>query len=323
MRKLCAIIALVVGAGLLPGSALAQSYPNRPVRIIVPFVAGGAVDLLARLMGTKLTESFGQPVIIENRAGAGGNAGAEAVAKAAPDGYTILLTVNGLAISPSVYRKLAFDVEKDFIPVTQLLSSQLLLVASPKLPATSTQELIALAKSKPGSLNYGSTGPGNPLSLTMEMLKHAAGIEVQPVPYRGDAPLNAALIAGEVDMAVVPMATALGNIEGGRLRALAICGARRSPALPNVPTVAEGGLPGFDSTSWQGFFVPANTPREVVLRIQRDSAKALAAPDVVERVKSFGAEPLGSTPEEFAARFKADIAKFAKIVKDANIPAQD
>jgi tripartite-type tricarboxylate transporter receptor subunit TctC len=324
MRMLSLALSVLLGV-LAPGSfeaASAQGYPNRPVRIFVPFAAGGAVDTLARLVGSKLSEQFNQPVVVENRAGAGGNLAPDAVAKAAPDGYTILLTTNGLAISPALYRTLPFDVFKDFVPVTQVVASQLVIAANPKLAANSIAELIALAKAKPGSLNYGSTGIGNPLHLTMEMLKNAAGIDIQPVPYRGDAPLHAALIAGDVQVAVVPMATTLPHVQNGLLKALAVGGARRAPALPDVATVAET-ISGFESSSWQGFFVPANTPRDIVVTIQRETAKALKSPDVLDRLKTGGNEPVGSTPDEFDARFRADVAKFAKIVKDARIPTQD
>jgi tripartite-type tricarboxylate transporter receptor subunit TctC len=198
--------ALTIGLiALTTGFAFAQSYPNRPIRIVVPFAAGGAVDQLARLMGNKLTESVNQPVLVENRAGVGGNLGADTVAKSVPDGYTILQTPNGQAISPSLYRTLPFDAVKDFLPVTQLVASNLILVASPKSQITSLRELIALAKAKPGGLNYGSSGVGNPLHLTMEMLKFAAGIDIGAIPYRGDAQINAALIAGEIQVAVVPI----------------------------------------------------------------------------------------------------------------------
>jgi tripartite-type tricarboxylate transporter receptor subunit TctC len=320
MKRLwAAAVAVMIATA---GAANAQGYPNKPIRILVPFVAGGAVDTLARLVGSKLSEQMGQPVVVENRAGAGGNLAPDALSKSAPDGYTVLLTTNGLAISPSLYRKLPFDVQKDFVAVTQVVASQLVIVATPKLPANSIAGLIALAKSKPGGLNYGSTGIGNPLHLTMEMLKSATGISIQAVPYRGDAPLNAALIAGEVDVAVVPMSTVLSHVASGTIKALAIGGAKRSPALPNVPTVAET-IPGFESTSWQGLFVPAGTPRDIVLTIQRETAKALKLPDVVARLKTGGNEGVGSTPEEFDARFRADIVKFAKIIKDANIPTQD
>ena len=261
-------------------------------------------------------------MIIENRAGAGGNLAAEIVAKAPPDGYTILLTTNGLAIAPSLYNKLPFDAAQDFRPVTQVVASALVLVASPKSELKTVQEFVTAAKAKPGALNYGSTGIGNPLHLTMEMIKVAAGLDVQPVPYRGDAPLNAALIAGEIEVAVVPMATARPHIEGGRLRALAVTAAKRSSALPDVPTLMEQGVT-VDSSSWNALFAPAQTPPETVATIQRETRKALEAADVRERIKGFGAEPVGSTPEEFSALFKADLARFARIVEDAKIPKQD
>jgi tripartite-type tricarboxylate transporter receptor subunit TctC len=323
MRLVSVAVAAVTALGLTAGETRAQAYPTKQVRIVVPFAAGGAVDALARLVGAKLSESLKQPVVIENRPGAGGNLAADAVAKSTPDGHTILLTTNGHAISPSLYRTLPYDTIKDFIPVTQLISSSLVLVANPKLPATSVPELIAHGKATPGGLTYGSTGVGNPLHLTMEMLKHRAGIQAVAVPYRGDAPLLTALLAGEVPMAITPLATTRPHVEAGKLRALAVTGAARSPALPNVPTVAEQGVAGFNSASWQGFFVPAHTPREIVALIQQETKKALAAPDVLERLKTFGAEPVGSTPEEFENRFRADIAAFAQIVRDARIPQQD
>ncbi len=320
MKRLCFALAAFA---LHAGSALAQTYPSKPVRIIVPFVAGGAVDTLARMMGAKLSATFNQPVIVENRPGAGGNVAADAVAKAPPDGYTILQNTNGQAISPAIYRSLPFEVLKDFIPVTQIVASQLVLAASPKLPAASVQELIALAKAKPGSLNYGMTGLGNPLHLTMEMFKTAAAIDIQAVPYKGDAGIFPALITGVIQVAVVPMATSLPHVAAGTVRALAVAGAKRSAALPNVPTVAESGLAGFESSSWQGWFVPAGTPREIVGIIQRAAGQALSAPDLLERLRVTGNEPVGSAPEAFDARFRADLVKFAKIVKEAHIPAQD
>jgi len=313
----CALVLL----GAAP--AQAQTYPSKPIRIVVPFVAGGAVDLLARIMGQKLSEALGQPVIIENRPGAGGNAAADLVAKSPADGYTIFQTTNGLAISPALYKKLPFDPVKDLVPVTQLVASQLLLVATPSLPAKNTRELIALAKAKPGTLNYGMTGVGNPLHLTMEMLMHAGGVKFQPIPYRGDAPLNTALIAGEVHLAIVPFATAKPNIDAGLVRALGIAGAKRAPSLPDVPTIAENGVPNFDSSSWQGWFVPAGTPPDVIALVQREAAKALAMPDVRARMDATANEIVGSTPDAFAIKYKADLARFAKVVKDAGIPLQD
>ena len=321
-----ALTSLALAAIAFVANALcahAQPYPSKPIRIVVPYAAGGAVDVVARLIGAKLQETLGQPVIVENRAGAGGNAGADQVAKSPPDGYTILQNTNGQAIGPALYRHLPFDTLKDFIPVTQLVATSTVLVANPKLPAASAKDLIVLAKSKPGALNYGMTGVGNSLHLTMEMFKRAAGIEIQAIPYRGDALLNPALIAGEVDVAIVPIATAVPLIEGGQLRALAINSAKRSPVLPHVPTVSEDAIAGFEASGWQGYFVPARTPREVVALIQREAAKVLADPEVQVRLKAMGNDPLGSTPEEFAAKFRADLAKFASIVKAAQIPLQD
>jgi tripartite-type tricarboxylate transporter receptor subunit TctC len=324
MRRLCFPLAIALAAFALPaGAVFAQTYPSRPIRIVVPFVAGGAVDTLARTIGAKLSEQLSQPVIVENRPGAGGNVAADAVAKSPPDGYTILQNTNGQAISPAIYRTLPFDAVRDFIPVTQLVASQLVLAASPKLPATSVAELIALAKAKPGSLNYGMTGVGNPLHLTMEMFKIAAGVDIQAVPYKGDAAIFPALMTGEIHVAVVPMATTLPQVAAGTLRALAVAGAKRSTALPDVPTIAEAGLAEFESSSWQGWFVPANTPSEIVAIIRDAARKALADPDVLARLRVTGNEAIGSTGEEFATVFKTDLAKFARIVKDARIPVQD
>jgi tripartite-type tricarboxylate transporter receptor subunit TctC len=322
-RMLFAVLIALSELGLIAADAVAQPYPTKPIRIIVPFAAGGAVDVVARLIGAKLADSLGQPVIVENRAGAGGTAGADQVAKSPPDGYTILQNTNGQALSPALYRALPFDTVKDFVPVTQLVATYTVLVANPKLPAKSVRDLIALAKARPGALNYGMTGVGNSLHLTMEMFKRAAGIDIQAIPYRGDALLNPALIAGEIDVAIVPIATAVPLIEGGQLRALAINSAKRSPVLPNVPTVSEDAIPGFEASGWQGYFVPARTPRDVVALIQRETAKALAAPELQARLKAMGNEPVGSTPEEFAVKFRDDSAKFAKVVKDAQIPLQD
>lgn len=313
-----ALVLCLSGSG-----ARAQDFPARPVRIIVPFAAGGAVDDLARIVGAKLSASWHQPVVVENHAGAGGNLGADLVAKSPPDGYTLLQTTNGQAISPSLYRALPFDAVRDFVPVTQLVASTLIVVASPNLPVTSIRELIALAKSRPGELNYGSSGVGNPLHLTMEMIKAAAGIEIEPVPYRGDAQINTALMAGEVEVAVVPLATSLPLIAAGKLHALGVTSAHRAAALPEVPTIAESGIAGFASTSWQGFFVPARTPRDVVDMIQRQTAQALQAADVHERLKALSYEPIGSTPTEFEAYFKSELARFAEVVRRARIPPQD
>ena len=323
MRRWNLIFLLMIGiVGSDAGPALAQRYPNKPIRIIVPFAAGGSVDALARVIGQQLSETFGQPIVVENRPGAGGNIGSDVVAKAAPDGYTILQNTVGLAIAPAIFRTLPFDTLSDFTPVTQLVATTLILVASPQLAAKSLPELIALAKSKSRDLNYGMSGVGNPLHLTMEMLKVATGIDIQAVPYRGDAPIMTALVAGEVQVAIVPLAIARPLIESGQIRALAVTRAQRSAVLPDVPTIGET-VPGFESTSWQGWFAPAKTPREIVELVQSGVAKALQVPDVLERLRTWTNDPVGSRPEQFDAYFKAEVAKFKKVVKDANIPLQE
>jgi tripartite-type tricarboxylate transporter receptor subunit TctC len=318
MKRLCLALALATLAPLA-GGAVAQTYPNKPIRVIVPFVAGGAVDMLARMLGAKLSESLGQPVIVENRPGAGGNVAADAVAKSPPDGYTILQNTNGLAISPAIYlrRRARFH------------------------SSDATRRLRACAGGKPEVV--GRLGPRADRASEEEsrqsQLRHdrrrqsappdhgdvqtAAGVDIQPVPYKGDAAIFPALITGEIHVAITPMATTLPHVAAGTVRALAVAGAKRSAALPDVPTVAESGLVGFESSSWQGWFVPANTPREIVGVIQQRAKAALSAPDVLERLRITGNEAVASTPDAFEQRFKADLAKFAKIVKEAHIPAQD
>jgi len=318
------LVVLLVTVGLDAGGALAQTYPSRPVRIVVNMPAGGMVDVVARSIGQKLTEAWKQPVLIDNRGGAGGNIGADAVAKAAPDGHTFLLTTMGLAISPALYRKLPFDPLKDFVPVSQLCSTFLILVVNSKVPAMSVRELIALAKSKPASLNYGHSGVGSGLQLTMELLKTLAGIDIQAVPYKGTAPISTALMTGEVDLAFMSLETVLPYIKAGKLRALAVTSSVRSPVVPEVPTMVEAGVQDFVGLpGWFGLFAPAGTPRDIIEQIQREAAKALNTPDVRDRILGMGWEPVGSTSEEFDAKYKADLAHFARIVKQARIPPQD
>src|SRR4029079_2667023 len=301
MRRLGIALGFVLALAVT--SAHAQSYPNRPIRLIVPFAAGGAVDVLARLLAGKLSDQLGQPVVVEERAGAGGTLAADQVAKSPPDGYTILQNTNGAAIAPALYNSLPFDAINDFAPVTQLVASNLILVASPKSGITSLQQLIEQAKREPGKLNYGSSGLGNPLHLTMEMLKHATGIDILAVPFRGDAQINAALIAGDVECAGVPLAPPVPLIQDGRIRALAITGAKRSETVPDIPTIAESGVPGFASNSWQGWFMPGKTPAPIVERIQQETAKALSLPDVRARLGAMAYEGVGNPPAEFATYY--------------------
>jgi tripartite-type tricarboxylate transporter receptor subunit TctC len=320
-RSLPVVLLIAVGFGA--GTVLAQTYPRKPVRIVVNMPPGGVLDMAARSIGQKLTESWKQPVLIDNRAGSGGNIGADAVAKATPDGYTLLMSTSGLAISPSLYRKLPFDPLSDFVPVSQLYSTFLVLVTNSGVPVTSVRELIALAKSKPGSLNYGHSGVGSTLQLTTELLKTSASIDILAVPYKGTAPISTALVTREVDLAFMPLETVVSYIKAGKLRALALTSRERSPLLPDVPTMAEAGMHDFGLPGWYGLFAPAGTPREIVELIQRDTIRALNMPDVRDRIRPTGAELVGSTAEEFHAKYKADVATFARIVTDARIPPQD
>ncbi len=308
---------------LSAGAVLAQSYPAKAVRIVVPFPAGGPVDTTARLIAPRLADSWKQSVIVETRAGASGFIGMTSVAKSEPDGHTILLTPISLAIGPALYRKLQFDPVKDFAPVTQIIGTTLVLVANPRLPAGTLPELIALAKAKPGTLNYGSVGVADPLQLTMELLKIQSGVDIVSIMYKGQAQIDTALLAGGGEIAVQWPSASPRPLRAGRLRGLGVTSSKRSPVAPDVPTIAEGGFPGFEMTSWQGMFVPARTPRDIVNQIQRETSKAIHTPEVRDRIVALGQEPVGGTPEEFETRFKSDVAKFIMIVKEARIPYQD
>jgi tripartite-type tricarboxylate transporter receptor subunit TctC len=311
-------------AALTASSALAQGYPNRPLRIIVPFPAGGGVDTMARILAQKMTDIVKQPVLVEHKPGAGGNVGTDFVAKSAPDGYTMLLNVNGIAISPSLYSKLPFDPLKDLIGVTQVAATQFLLTASPKFEAKTVPELIALARAKPGSLNYASSGVGAPLHLQAEIFKNAAGgLQIQHIPYRGDAPMLTALLAGDVQIAFMPQSTGSRQVESGQLKGLAVTGRKRWPSIPSVPTMAEVGVKGMDDGSWYGLFVPTGTSPEIVQFLQQAMAKTLADPEVSARIRTTGQEPVGSPTADFQAFFKSEIARFARVIEMAKIPKID
>jgi tripartite-type tricarboxylate transporter receptor subunit TctC len=308
---------------LLPALTWGQTYPGKPIRMVVPFAAGGVVDTTARALGPRMGDGLGQPVIIDNRPGAGGNIAADVVAKAPADGYTLLITTHGHAISPGLYKKLPFDAGRDFAPITQVASSYLVLVASLKVPASSVKELLALARANPGRLNYGSTGLGAPPHLVGELFKMTTGIDMVHVPYKGDAPMYVALLAGEVDVAFGPLGNAIQHIRSGKLRALAMTNPRRSAAIPEVPTMAEAGVPNFELTGWLGLFAPAGTPRAVVDRLYREMLKTISSPEIRERMPAWGYEPVGTTPDEFDARFKSDLALYARVIREARIPLQD
>lgn len=307
----------LVLSALLLGSAAAeaQTYPNKSLRLIVPFAPGGGADLLARLVGVKVAESLGQQVVIDNRAGASGNIAAEVAAKSAPDGYTLLQANVAHAISASLYRKLNYELAKDFVPVTQLASMPFMLAVNPSVPANSVKELIALAKSQPGQLNYGSSGNGGPSHLATELFKSMAGVEIRHIPYKGGAPAATDLISGQIQMLFNTLPVILPHVRTGRMKGLAIASSRRIPAAPDLPTVAEAGLPEFEASTWYGVMVPVGTPSPIVNKLHRAFVAALNAPDVRERLTNENFELVGSTPMEFAMYVRAEIPKWAKVVK--------
>lgn len=313
--------ALCLGA-LAPTLSLAQAaaYPNKPVRLVVPAAPGGGADFLARIVGTKLQEQTGQSFVVDNRAGASGTIAADMVAKAPADGYTVLLGQStSIAIAPHLYTKLGYDTLRDLVPVTLVAEVPNILVVHPSVPANTVKELIALAKAKPESLNFGSAGNGAPSHLAGEMFKTAAGVNMTHVPYKGAGPAVNDLIAGQIQVMFAPMVAVLPQVKAGRLRALGVTSAKRSPAVPELPTLAESGLHGFAIVSWFGLFMPAATPPAVVEKLYQETARALKVPDVVERMSKEGAEPEGSNPADFAAYVVQESARYAKLIKDSGI----
>jgi tripartite-type tricarboxylate transporter receptor subunit TctC len=311
-------------AGLLfSAAAFAQGWPTKPVRIVVPQSAGGGVDTVARAIGQKLSEALKQPVIVENRAGAGGTIGAEVVAKAPKDGYTLLVASTSHAIAASQYRKLPFDPIADFAPATQIINTYLMLAVNTAVPAKDVRELIALARAQPGKLNFGSTGLGGGPHMISELFKLEAKIDTVHIPYKGDAPMQPALIGNEVQYAFLTPTAVLGHVKAGRLRALAVTGATRAAVAPDVPTMAEAGLPGAEYIGWISIFGTGGTPREVLGRVSDETARALKMPDIASRVPGWGGEPAGTTPEEFSARYRADIARYSRIMREAGVPYAD
>jgi tripartite-type tricarboxylate transporter receptor subunit TctC len=297
-----------------------QDYPTRTVRIIVPFAPGGSTDIFARYIADKLAPALAQPVVVENRTGAGGNIGAEAVARAAPDGYTLLMATTGvMSINNALYPNMTYDAAKDFEPVIFVASITNVLVVPPELPANSVRELIALAKEKPGSLSFGSSGAGSSTHLSSELFKSMAGIDVLHVPYKGSSQALTDLIAGRIAMIIDNMPGAISFIRAGRLRALGVTGNKRSPALPEVPTIAEAALPGYESLSWSGIAVPAGTSKEVIARLNRDIATILAQADIREKFAQAGADPVGGSPQEFAAHIRAEREKWSKLIRERGI----
>lgn len=309
----------IVCAWLSTSAVFAQAiYPTKPIRLIVPFPPGGGAEATARLIAHKLGESLGQAVVVETRAGAGGNIGTDYVARAQPDGYTLLLATNGMAIQPHL-QKLSWDPIKDFTPVGLVAVYSLVIAVHPSVAAQNLTELVAYAKTHPRQLSYGSSGSGGPLHMGAELFRSHAGIELLHVPYKGNAPMTIALLSGEINMVFDSPVGPLPNIRAGKVRALATTGKRRSSSLPDVPTVIESGLAGFDYESWNGIVAPAGTPKDIVARLSNEVAKAVASPDVRERLIALGYEPRVAKTDEFAALIAADMGRFGRVVKEVGM----
>ena len=300
----------------LPGAVHAQAYPSKPIRFVVPYPAGGPLDTVARLLGAKVGESVGQPVVVDNKPGAGGNIGAEIVAKSPADGYTILMgAVATHAINPTLYKSIGYDPVKDFAPITQVASTPNVLVVNPNVPAGDLKEFIAYAKANPGKLNFGSGSTGSAGHLAGELFKSMAGVDMAHIPYKGAAPAMQDLVAGQVQLMFDNWSSSRGQVQAGKIRALAVTTAKRSALAPGLPTIAESGLPGFDISTWFGVFAPAGTPRTALDRLHAEFVKALSAADVREKMINLGAEPVGSSPEEFASYIRTEAEKYARVIR--------
>jgi len=319
-RCLCAALACAFAAfaGTLPGAGGAQGYPNRPIRLVVPFPPGGSLDVVARAIGQKLTAVWGQPVVIDNRPGAGGNIGADLVAKSAPDGYTILEgALSTHAVNVSLYGKLPYDPVKDFAPITLVATTPNVLVLNSAFAVNSVPELIAYAKAHPGALSFGSGSNGSAGHLAGELFKTEAGVDMVHVPYKGAAPALQALLAGDTQLMFDNLANSTPQLKAGKLKALAVTTARRSPLAPELPTLAETGLPGFDIYTWWGFMAPAGTPPEIIAKWNAEVTRILGTPEMKAFFAQQGAEPAPTTPDQFAALIKSEIPKYARIIKDS------
>ena len=321
MNRLLAIFALMLASCLLALAAPvhAQSYPAKPMRLVVPFPPGGPLDIMGRGIAQKLQEAWSQPVVIDNRPGAGGGIGADLVAKSPGDGYTLLMgAVSTHAINPSLYAKIPYDPQKDFVPVALVAQVPNVLVVNPALPVQSVKDLIAYAKANPGSLSFGSGSTGSTGHLAGELFKTMAGVDMVHIPYKGGAPAMQDLLAGQTQLMFDNLANALPQVKAGKLRAIAVTTVARAPSVPELPTIAESGLPGFDLTTWFGIFAPAGTPPEVVAKLNAEIAKALSAKDLAERLAAMGTvPPENNTPERFAAFVRSEAAKYARVVKDS------
>ena len=321
MRSLARLFASVAASVALSGAAHAQSYPVKPVRFVVAFAPGGAADLVARLLGQKIGEQWGQAIVVENRGGAGGTVAAQQIAKSAPDGYTVLVTTSALPVSAALNPGAGYDAERDFVPVTLAASSPNIIVASPASGIRTLRE--AMDRAKSGKLNYATAGAGTTPHLSAEYLFKVLGkVDVVHVPYKGAGPAIQALVAGETELASIAISAAVPQVKGGKAIGLAVTSDKRVAALPEVPTVAEAGFPGFADYTWVGLFLPAGAPPEVVARLNEEAQKALRAPDVREKLAAVGFEPVGSGPREFAPYLKDELAKWGKVVKETGAKAE-
>ncbi|MBI4206567.1 MAG: tripartite tricarboxylate transporter substrate binding protein [Betaproteobacteria bacterium] len=325
MRNSAQALVLLIGvafAAVAVAQSTATGFPVRPIRFIVPNAAGGTTDLVARAVGQKLAEGLGQQVVVDNRPGSGGIIGTEAVAKAAPDGYTLLMgTIGNIAISPHLYRKLAYDPVRDFAPITQLAAAAYMLVTHPLLPVASVKQLVALAKAKPGHINYGSAGSGTGSHLSAELFKSISAIDITHIPYKGGTPALIDVMAGHVQVMFNGIPSSLPHLKTGRIKALAVTTSKRSPAAPDTPTIAEAGFPGAESTSWTGVLAPAGTPAAIISQLHGEFARVLQNPEVKTRLSADGAVPVGSNPVEFAAYIRSELAKWGNVVKASGATA--
>jgi len=312
------LVAATAAIAIAPCLSLAQSYPAKPVRLIVPYMSGNT-DTTARIFGQKLAERLGQQVVIDNRPGAGANIGAEIAARAAADGYVLFYLSLSHAINASLYHKLNYDLVKDFAPIALLISSPYILTVHPSVPARSVAELLALAKARPGELNYASSGSTS--HLAFEYMSTLARVKMNHIPYKSGAPATVAIISGQVEVALASASASMPHIKSGKLRGLGISTAQRSPQAPELPTISEAGVPGYDVSTWHGVAAPAGTPRDIITRLNAESVALLKLPDVQERYRAVDSDPLGSTPEQFAAHIRSEIQKWAKVVKDSGVVA--
>jgi tripartite-type tricarboxylate transporter receptor subunit TctC len=311
--------AIALTLALVVAPALAQNYPSHPVKIVVPYAVGGSADVYGRFLAAKLSESMGQPFVIENRPGGGAVIGTDAVAKSAPDGYTLLVMSNTHTVNETLIPKKPYDLMRDLAPVTGINSQDLLLVGAPSLKANNLKELIALAKSQPGKLNYASSGPGTPYHMAGELFKHMAGLDIVHVPHKGSDQARTAVLGGQVDLMFDAISTIVSHVNAGKLKALGTTGQHRSPVTPNIPTISEAGVPGYEATIWLGLMAPAQTPKPILGELSSAVVKVINSPDVKATWAKQGAMPIGMTPDEFGKFLRADIAKWAKLVKDTGM----